>query len=196
MERFIACDVDGDLSQLIISGTPAEEELQKVWQAIVEEFSELVKNEAQQQTNELVAECTVLQSRIHRIVLVAEALQYVYSSDLVALLRSEDVPFAFNPDKPAQYYKDIKGTIDRTRGLNLQLKLKQAELDEWYAQVEKSSAKKKSRASYDEVLAALTESNGFLIDEATITVTQYARLLNRHMQKMIAQQREIDKRSK
>lgn len=193
MDKFIICFVDGDLTPLIISGTPTQQELAEAWRNIKEEYTELVRNEDQQHTNDLNAEVIVLQNKIFRINMCVEALKHVYTSDLVEELREQHMPFDYNPDYPEQYYRDLEKTIERSRGLYLKLKLKQDELSEWYEQQMNSKAEV-SREQFDIVLAALTEANGFMVDETKITVTQYTRMLNRYHSKLIAQQREIDKR--
>lgn len=193
MDKFIVCFVDNDLTPLIISGTPTEQELADAWRNIKEEYTELVRSEEQQHSNDLNAEIIVIQNRIFRINMCVEALKYVYTSDLVEELREQHMPFEYNPDFPDQYYTDLQKTIERTNGLHLKLKLKQDELQEWYEQNTKNKTEV-SREQFDTVLAALTEANGFLVDESKITVTQYARMINRYHAKLIAQQREIDKR--
>lgn len=194
MDKFITCFVDKDLSVLIISGTPTEKELQQSWFNIQEEYGELIKNEELNHTNDIIKEIAVLQNKIFRISLCAEALQYVYCHDLVEELREQHIPFEFNPDMPEEYLNDIRKTVDRTRGLNLKLKLKQQELEDWYAQ-HASHKEEVSREQFDAVLATLTEFNGFLVDESKITVAMYARLFNHYRAKMIAQQRQMQKDS-
>jgi hypothetical protein len=196
LDLFISCLCEQKLLVLIIQGNPPADALQQAWRGIQEEYAELVKNEAQGELTELHAEVASLQNRLFRISMVVECLQVVYRGDLVELLKEEFMPFDYNPEFPAQYYRDLKATVDRTRGLHLQLKLKQQELDAWYTRIASSSnTEKVSRDKFDEILAALSESNHFMIDESKITVAQYARLLNRYHAKMIAQQKEIEKRN-
>lgn len=194
LDRFISCLVDKDLSSLIISGKPQEAELKQTWINIQEEYGELVKSDNIEFTNQLHSEVIVLQNRLFRISLCVEALQYVYSKDLIDELKEQHMPFDYNPDLPDKYYEDLRMTVERTRGLNLKLKLKQDELQEWYSRQE-TGHKETTREDFDNILATLTEANGFMVDESKITVKQYVRMYNRYQQKLIAQQREIDKRN-
>lgn len=190
MDKFIHCFVKKDLSVLVISGHPTEKELQQTWFNIQEEYGELIKNEELHHTSDIMKEIAVLQNRIFRISLCAEALQYVYTNDLVEELREQHIPFEFNPDKPEQYLNDIAMTVDRTKGMHLKLKLKQQELQDWYQSHE--SSQEVSVDQFEAVLATLTEFNGFFVDERQITVTMYARLYNHYRAKMIAQQRRLE----
>lgn len=194
LDRFITCLVDKDLTVLIIAGHPEANELQQTWVNLQEEYSELIKSETLQHTNDINAEIIVLQNRLFRISLCVEALQYVYTKDLIDELKEHNMPFDYNPDMPEKYFEDLRMTVERTKGLNMKLKIKQGELEEWYKSNE-SRKVENTREQFEETLAALTESNGFLVDETKITVTQYVRLLNRYNAKIIAQAREIDKRN-
>ncbi len=184
LDKFISCLVDQDYSVLVISGNPPKSVLEETWSSIRDEYSELTASEESSHTAQLISEVSILQSKLFRINFCVELARQVYASSIIDELRELDMPYEFNAADPESYLADLDKCIERSKGINMKLKIKQAELEAWYA--ENKSKKQTTREDFDAVLAQLTENNGFFVDETKITVTQFVRMYNHLLRKAAA----------
>jgi hypothetical protein len=129
LTRFIDAIVDNNLSALIISGRPTDIELDLAWQDIQLEYSDaLGDGEAKLQAN-LTRQISILQITLQQIEMLIEVLGEVYYEDfsvkLNGLLKTN---FVFNPKEPETYSKNLKACFSRSRGIKIDLHIKQEQL--------------------------------------------------------------------
>lgn len=180
LSDYIICQVDKDLSPLIIEGEPTEQELKDAWQVITHEFFDLSESKQNNYELTLCAEMEALNYKIIAIQQSVEVLRKYRCDELVALLQKLGYRFPFNANKEDEYLKDLGRVLSRAKTLVLQYNDKKAQLDN--ISKEKAPGETEvSRSYYDKILAILSKHSGYHVDESKTTVSRYAAILNMYI---------------
>lgn len=154
---FIKCDIEGDLSALIISGTHSDEDLSLAWTDILSEFHEAIGETTTTMRLFLWKEILLLRINLIEIDLCLKALRSRYEfffHNKLNLLLECSIEIGKDPSDKA-YKKGLQRYKTRTVSITTMIKLKEAQLEA----MDKNEADKPkaTRGYYDNTLISLTD---------------------------------------
>jgi len=179
LNKFIDCQVDGDLSALIISGSPSPEQLAEAWAGISQEYADETAETEYKMYLQLLKEVVVMEINLAIVENCVTILRLAYvkkcADQINALLF---INFAFDPSNREKYLKDLDRAISRSKGsIKLPLQVKKSRL-EAMEQRFSEKGRKPDRAYFQYVLNALSDYAKYLIPD-TITVYQFCDRIRR-----------------
>lgn len=185
----IICEASKEALQLLIlSGEPSDIELVQAWQGIVEKYTEKVSTPEQRMYLALYKAVTIQQLTLKQIAALLECMREkkIYAEELGAELnRLCNSSFPFDPEgDPEGYFKMLDGAEVRSKGILLDLKLKEATLKAMEDKQKKGAGEPCDRDYFVKLkitLEEVFEIGQFNYD--TLTVSEYCERLNRAVQK-------------
>lgn len=181
LREFIKFTVDDNLYALVISGKPTEDELSEAGANLVMEFDDRMGDGESKMYLELLKEVTLLNcdyEMIQSIILpMLSRVHLQYMADELNAIIKYDPPFAFDPEYPVQYRKDLKRCDTRSKSILIQYQLKKAELDQM---IDKNKGHEKAtKEHYYSILSALSRHNKFHVTDH-ITVFDYCEFVKEY----------------
>lgn len=178
LNKFIDCIVDGNLSALIISGFPGEEELTEAWDAILSEYSELVGTQEYRMYVELFREVSLLKITLDQVTIATNILKTVYhpffETEVNKLLR---VKINFNvPDEQREI--ECKKCLNRSKALKIKLDLKNLQFEAIQKKNNAKVGEKIDRKYFTSILITLSDHAKYRIEE-TIKMSEYCERIRR-----------------
>jgi hypothetical protein len=129
LSRFIKAAVHLDISQLIIEGNPAAEDLLSAWGVIYQEFIDGMQDKKGELRVKLMNEVDRLEYDYRVIQMCVQRLSFGPSAWAVEQLRRRvRVVGDFNPEDQAQYYQHLLVVMNQALSLKHKLAERQAEL--------------------------------------------------------------------
>ena len=178
LHKFIDCIVDNNLHSLVISGKPAEQQLQDTWNGILSEYSEAIGNHEYKLYIGLYKEITILKLTYDQINNAVSLLQVTYSEylckQLNKLLKTD---FRLNWKDQASYQEQLLKCIRRSKAIKIQLDLKIMQFEAIQKKHE-SKGEPRGREYFVSVLISLSDHAKYPIHD-TITVGEYCERLKR-----------------
>lgn len=178
---WIRCDIENDLSVLIISGNPTAEELQLHYNDIAIEYHDLIGSSATRNMLMMRKKMIRLQYKIKQAIYCTNAYLYKRDKRLKEILSS--LNFRFESSKSDQHI--LKLLEAHVKNWTVDLQKMQADIDT-YVQKNKS-ADKVTRRTYLENIVAL-KKEGFDININATMLDEYAVAFNAFNQIMEAKQ--------
>lgn len=177
LSKFIECDVDKNLSALIISGFPSQVELQIAWAEIQGEYADAMGDHEHSLYIRLQRDITFLEITIQQIEILVECLHQIYYEPfLVKLNGLLFTSFKLDPSNPEEYHKILKGCLNRSKGVKLDLDLKRIEFE---AIQEKNKNNKTSREYYQSILITISDYAQYQVHD-NITVYEFCERVKRY----------------
>lgn len=131
MNKLIDCDVDKNLSALIISGFPSEDQLTISWALIQTEFADGIGSNEHRAYLNLLAEIVNLRKKIAIINDMIALLREAWYAGFAKILNKElHTSFVFDHANPQEYKALLDRCKRRTAGLELNLDLKELRFEE------------------------------------------------------------------
>lgn len=188
LDRFIACLVDNDLSQLVIKGNPSKDQLSFAWQAIYIEYIQLNQSNEALYSIRLQSEIELLSDEIQRV------------EEILYFLRPEMLPFCngmeaelVNILKYYGYRQVIDFTTDYSRTLTAirnKLNPKKLRLESRIAELANYMDSKNTgtpdRSVFETNLIRMSRFQGYAIRAKEVTVSEYVTIFK----ECIAQKKE------
>lgn len=194
LNKFIDCDVDGNLSALVISGYPTPEQLGAAWNYILSQYSELVGTYEYKMYVELYREVNILRITLDQIAIavggevsgengekvpVIGMLRLVYNESVAKTLNELlNTKCRFNWADQKSYHAECDKCIRRSKAIRIKLDLKNLQ----FAAIEKKNKAKKGektdRQYYVSVLVTLSDFAKYRIEE-TIKMSEYCERIRR-----------------
>lgn len=178
LNRFIDCLVDGNIYALVITGKPTDEELMTAWGNIQTEYADAIGNHEYRLYVNLFKEVTLLSVNLQLIMTAIEILEDVYSKELTGKLNkllSSNI--TLDPADPEKYKSSLKRFDMRSKGLKIDLDLKQIQLKAMEAKINKPGDKP-TREYYHSVLITLSDHAKYQIPDS-ITVFEFCDRMKR-----------------
>lgn len=154
---FIKCDLKGDLSHLIISGRPDNEEVQAAWSDILSEFHEAIGETSTTMRLFLYREILLLRINLTEVNLCMKALRSRYHPffhNKLNLLLECIIEMGTDPSNE-QYSNALERYSKRTKNITMLIRLKESQLEAMNKNEEDQP--KTTQAYYDNVLITLTD---------------------------------------
>jgi hypothetical protein len=178
LNLYITCQVDNDLSALVIEGAPSEEELKSAWENITEEYYDLAGESLDTYTLGLYFEVQAMNVKIEVIEQCLSVLKKYYCPDLVEILKQHGYPLK-EDETNDQYISALEKIQKRSKVLLIQLQDKFSHLEK--IKSSKKKGDKITRKYYGKLLAHLSKFFQFQISSTKVTVSEYAAYLNEYI---------------
>lgn len=184
-DRFITCIVDGDLTALVISGSPTSEELAVAWGEIYFEYVDLSGDNETKFIIALERDITLLHDQIATV----EAIYYFLQPVMIEFARPhldnihaalKDYGYRIKIDPTQDYSKKLKQIEGKLALAKVELAQKEKE---YQSIVEGRETNTLTREYFKKILLRLSKyMGGSLIREKDITVEEYVFLLRDYVQ--------------
>ncbi len=187
LDKFIICDVEEDLTHLIISGKPTEQQLKDAWYSILSEYADLTQDADRKVYYNSLKEIARLTIKHDLIAYLISVLRLYYDEELakeLCFLLMER--FVFDNSNPEDYNKILNRCTTRLKGVAMQIKIEEAKFEGLKAKLKKKGDGKASYEYYEDVLITLSESANYKIKKEEITLSEFALLVRRHNKKVQA----------
>jgi hypothetical protein len=171
LKKFIACLCEDNLQALVISGKPTLPELQEAWWNIYAEFIDLCAEADNIYANRLQSDVNMFKARLLKIKLMVGFLRCEYDLQYVDELRTRGFRYKFEWDNQKQYHKDLDSTLAGTKHWQLQLQLREAELE---AYLDAAKGEKPSPLYFTQILIRLSDHAGFQLNPEVLTTAEFA----------------------
>lgn len=177
LNRFIDIIVDENILALVISGRPTDEQLNKAWEDISLQYADAIKDNEYKLVTSLQKEINTLTITYNLIQEAIKTLKDFYTKqfavELNALLKSS---FKFDIRFPDDYDNDLKRAKGRSKGILLQLQIKQSAYDA--IATKRNSGGKATREYFSGILITLSDYVKYRIGE-DITVFEFCDRIRR-----------------
>lgn len=189
--NFIKAASKGDLTQLIISGLPAQADLLSAWGVIYQEFLDGMQDKKAQHKVKLKNEIDKLEYDYRMIQLCVQRLSFGPSEWAVEQLRVRvRVSGDFNPEDQAQYFKNLLIVMNQAQTLKHRLIERRAEMDIVY---KKAGAKGQSQENqFDHLIARVCLFCKFQINRKEMMTSEFIELYNEMKAQEDAMQRQLE----
>jgi hypothetical protein len=171
LSKFIVCMCDQDYSGLIIKGNPTNEQLQKAWNKIYDEYLSIIKDKEQSYVMQLTKEVYLLEFKINIINTIVTSLSIRPDVEILKeLKRWIPVWGEFNPGDEKKYLEELQLVINQSKRLVIDLQSKTEELNDLIPK-EKTNV---TRDYFDKLIWQLSKYAKHQINKYTITVSEFA----------------------
>lgn len=176
------CACDNDLSALVISGHPLPELLSIAWAEILEDWEDTIGGDERSRIKLMLKELSLLKTKLLIINEAILLLSKYYARPLVDKLNKIlQCSFVLDPKNPAEYENRLTGYRKRSKSIELQISLKEADLQK----IRESKETKDNQAGYTreyftQIFVTLSQFNKYEIDETKTTAGRVAESLKRY----------------
>lgn len=178
LNRFIDVVVDSNIYALVITGSPTLNELHDAWQTISIEYADAIKDQESRLLFSTEKELNRLKLAYHVIIDALGVLKNYYTPQFAnvvnELLRTS---FKFDIRFPDDYDNDIKRAYNRSKGIKIDIDLKQMSYEALKEKI-LSSTKKPTREYFQAILITLSDFVKYEIRD-TITVFEFCDRIRR-----------------
>jgi hypothetical protein len=177
LNKYIECVVDGNLSALVISGYPTQEQLEASWFEIVEQYAEAMGDAEHRMYIKLYKELVYLNIEHKQIISLIEVLTIVvykpFEQKLNELLFTN---FSFTANRE----KELDTCYRLSKSTLLKIDMKKAQLDGLKEKGEDTD-KTPTREYFQSILITLSDYSKYPVEE-TITTYQFCERVKRFTQ--------------
>ena len=170
LENFITCFCDNDLTALIISGNPTQEELEEAWAPILESHGQKADDPEQKEValhtrdyNRMITKCNAIQMLVKAIVFIP------HKPWIEELKKLYGMPIELDPKNPGQFERGIKTILARVARWSDDAESIRKEIKASQPQ----GAVKADRDHFDQLMVAVGEVNKYYIDPKKVTANQF-----------------------
>jgi hypothetical protein len=177
LDKYIECVVDGNLSALVISGYPTQEELEAAWLEIAEQYADAMGDAEHRMYIKLYKELVYLNIEYKQILSLIEVLTIVvykpFEQKLNELLFTN---FSFTANRE----KELDTCFRLSKSTLLKIDMKKAHLDGLKEKGEDTD-KTPTREYFQSILITLSDYSKYPVQE-TITTYQFCERVKRFTQ--------------
>ncbi len=196
LSKFIDCIVENNLSALIISGLPTEQQLHESWENIMNEYTEIIGTQEYRMYVQIFKEISLLKITLQQINAIAHKgtenldiddkdyfatgilrLTYdeYFAKELNILLRTD---CKFNWLDQKSYHAELDKCISRSKSIKIKIDLKNIQFEAIEEKNKNKSAAKIDRQYFTSILITLSDHAKFRIDE-NIKMSEYCERVKR-----------------
>lgn len=156
LSKFIDCDVDGDLSALVIEGEATEQEILHAWLLIKTQYADIIGNQEYILYRNGCRDLSVLKITLVEVETLVSLMRKIYSQMIAERLNKLlKTRFEFNIETPEQYNSDLDACITRTGSTKIQIDIKEAQMKAMEGKHEQGH--KPTREYYHKILISLSD---------------------------------------
>lgn len=180
--KFTDLACDNDLSALVIEGNPSPALLSIASAEIMEQWEDTIGGQERTRVKSILAELSRLKVKSLIVTETIRLLTRYYAPQLVTKLNKLLLcDISLDPAKPAEYDKNLNRFLTRCNGIDMQAKLKEAELSRITKGKEESTAPKGySREYFTGLIVSLSQWGKYEIDETKTTAGRIAESVKRY----------------
>lgn len=186
LDRFINVTCDGTLTELVISGTPTEDQLKNAWLRITEDYN-LALTEGTPYGTRIASLYKNLATETKKLrtveLFVPVMLEYYTPQFAKEVNKALSTSFRFDPQNRPEYERTLQRCIDRAKGLKMRITMDTAKLNsviEEHAKKTGSADVQPSRQYFAAILVNLSDFAGYNLKENEMTVGQFVERLKRY----------------
>jgi hypothetical protein len=173
LRNFIDAAVDGNLSALIISGTPTQLDLLAAWQDIQSEFADTMGDHEHRLYMILSNQVRELSITLEQITTLIECLLNVYYEPFAIRLNSLlHTNFKFDPTDQKAYDAMLRGCAMRSKDLKIDIELKLIEMQAIEQKHKSDGREQYTKKYFKSVLRTLSDHVKYRVED-TITTFEY-----------------------
>ena len=174
LDRFIHCFKGGDLSVLVIEGNADLNTLSSVWNDIYLEFVDLMSTGETEYVMDLRRRINIASIEIEEIESILFCLSFKPYPKLIDKLKDHGYYNEFNIANPEEYMESLKAVEQSLGSKRFQL---EQDIKELKGYVEQQMNKEMDMDFFDFMVIRLSKYFGFMIDEKTVTVSKFVRMI-------------------
>lgn len=191
LSKFIKVAVDLDLKQLIIWGTPSEDNLLQAWAVIYQEFLDGMQDKKSHYKVRLMSEIDKLDYDYRAVQLCVQRLSIGPSQWAVEQLRRRvRVSGDFNPEDQAGYFQQLLIVMNQAISMKHRLVEKQAELKIIYAR--EGGGSQPTTQHFDHLIARVSLFAKFQINRPQTMTSEFIELYKAMRQHEQALQEQLE----
>jgi hypothetical protein len=181
LNKFIEVSTTGNLSALIISGQPTEEQIHNAWGTIMEEYSFAIGDHETRLRFNLYTEINKLQLKIDQIALIVSILRNFYVERFVTELNNLLVTtMKFDVNNREDYDRKLKLALNRSKGFKIQLDLN---IMQYNALLKEGGETSIGKEYFQTILITISNHAKYMIPD-TITVFEFCERIKRFNREM------------
>lgn len=178
LNKFIEVSTTGNVSALVISGEPSEEELSSAWGRIMEQYGEAIGDHEATMRINLYKDIYRLQLKINQIALIVSLLRSYYVPKMVTELNRLLVStLVFDVNKREEYDRRLQTALNKSKAFKIQLDMKVMQ----YESLKKGKDEEGgvSKEYFQSILITLSDHAKYPILDTIITVFEFCERIKR-----------------
>lgn len=179
LDRFIQIIVEGDLRLLIIEGEPSNEILQETWEYIYAEYTLLISDDNSTEIYKAIRDINMWKMKFQRIEMFISLLSQRPYPLLIIELKKMGYNYTFNHNDIQSYKADLNAVYNTAKTLLIQISNREKDLERLQKQDRQNDKKEKPVDQFDIMLISLSEHAGYQVQPHKLTVSQFAKMMNR-----------------
>lgn len=179
LDRFIQIIVEGDLRLLIIEGDPSNEILKETWEYIYAEYTSLINDDNSTEIYKAIRDINMWKMKFQRIEMFVSLLSQRPYPLLIIELKKMNYNYAFNHNDIQSYKADLNAVYNTAKTLLIQISNREKDLERLQKQDRQNDKKEKPVDQFDIMLISLSEHAGYQVQPHKLTVSQFAKMMNR-----------------
>lgn len=190
MDDFISILVENKLQLLAVSGIPSPIELQKAWDKIYAEYTDLIGDENHNDVLKLLQDINILNWQYQRIENIIQVLMVCHVPFAIDELKRLGYIVRFDPNDLNQYFSDLQSAYNRAKTLLIEVQTRQNDLEKIQQQ---KRAKAASRGDFQSMFIGLSEYMKYQVRPEEITAYQFAVMIRRSREYAEKLQKQVNK---
>lgn len=179
---------NNNLSVLIISGTPPDNEILDAWNEIIFEYSSLFKSEEGDYLFELAQRIGLLKHEIAYVEYAVMLLRIKYDQDIIDELTRLGYGGEYNWEDQKSFQKQLNRVISICKTNVFDVK----QLSDEYDRLNKTTkGKKLNEEEFTRNVLMLGKYQHYYLDEANTSVFQYAMIMNNYLAEMKVRREKV-----
>lgn len=181
LSHFFEIMITGDLTWLIIKGNVLPSQLEEAWESIIEEYTSLIKTDKTDNIFLLYKKIKQTEFLMQFIEKTIDALKIQYDEEVASWLSERGFGVVEYSEDREIYLKSLNAIRTGAKMLVVMLNQYNAEyknLNKDKVEVSVQQSESEKRFSYEKELSLLSRYQGQRINKQTITVMEYAAIIN------------------
>jgi hypothetical protein len=179
LSKFIDCMVDDNYYALVISGHPSDVELLSAWSDIQQEYADAIGTNEYRLYVALMRDVIMLSTTLEQINCLVSLLKRYYHPEILSRLNKLlNTSISLDPSVPDKYKATVKRFEMRSKGIKIDLDLKEIQLQGMRKKMEESGIKP-DRGYFHSVLVTISDHAKYHIADS-ITVFEYCERVKRY----------------
>ena len=182
LDKFIDCDISGNLNALTISGMPTSEQLAMAWIDIQQEYIDALGSGEQTMHLTLNKQCAELAADYQLVDCAVKILGIAHSPELVERLNEIlHRSFEFNPENMEDYRRDLGLCMSLRKRMRIELHQKNEALQALQkANSGEKQSKRSTRAGYTKILIVIGDHVGIHLRSSEMTTLEFCERIKQY----------------
>jgi hypothetical protein len=191
---FMDCLIDQNYKGLVLEGAPPQDEIEKAWEDVREQYIDAIGNPAQKFRLGLITQLKFFELHLNSITIGLNILKYLGNPEsLFPPVIREHIEkwkqlindlfiynYSFNPDDQAHYNAELENAFARSKGSEMTYKLKKIELEDLDKKISNSNKNEKpTRELFESNITNIMIHYNINISSESISTYRYCDLIKK-----------------